>query len=95
MRRTVLLKVKSENFSLSRRTMNWNIKRGDQYPARAIGPTRKNVSLQKYIMRPKRGRVVDFKDGDTLNCARGDPPLSAALSGASLTVEIGVLRFGC
>jgi len=54
------------------RTKNWNLKKGDRYLTHTLMPGRKNIYLHRYIMQPKCGQVVDFKDGNHLNCTRGN-----------------------
>jgi len=50
----------------------WNAKRKNRYLKRTIGHPRKDVYLHKLIMKPKPYDVVDFIDGDTMNCVRSN-----------------------
>jgi hypothetical protein len=47
-------------------------KRGQAFYARRTDETGKTVELHRFIMRCQKGRVVDHRNGDTLDCRKGN-----------------------
>ncbi len=65
----ITFRVSLEDLNIVK-TMNWNVNTGSLYLTKYMA--KRTVYLHKYIMKPNLGQVVDFKDGDKLNCTRSN-----------------------